>query len=183
MLSGQYQLYYIEERSGNHLTFHRRGEAGPIISTATYCEGQLGSSDIKLVQSSGTIRLEHIPRRLLFFSPKASFTFAGKKYSWKALHNLIEEGTNRLVAQYQPIGSNNRLGQLSMSDGDQNFTDMVVVTAFVLQRSTDARKRTVTSFSIVSLILPGIRGLVEEVSLCRLGFRLEIVQTIVFFTE
>jgi len=118
--------------------------------------------------------LEHVPRRLLFFSPKASFTFDGKKYSWKGLHNLFEEKTNRLVAQYQPTGSNNRLGQLSVSDGDQDFTDMVVVTAFVLQRSSDARKRAVINFAMARLILPGICGIIKGNSLCREQFRLEI---------
>ena len=165
---------YIKERSGNSLTFHRKGESGPIIGTATYCEGELGSSNIKLVQSSATITLEHIPRRLLFFSPKASFTLDGKRYSWKGLHNLFEEKTSRLVAQYQPMGSNKRLGQLSVSDGDQDFTDMVVVTAFVLQRSTDAQKRAVISIGIAWLILSGIRGLVKGISLSREQFRLAV---------
>jgi len=90
------------------------------------------------------------------------------------LHNLFEEKTSRLVAQYQPMGSNKRLGQLSVSDGDQDFTDMVVVTAFVLQRSTDAQKRAVISIGIAWLILSGIRGLVKGISLSREQFRLAV---------
>jgi len=73
------------------------------------------------------------------------------------------------------MGSNNRLGQLNVSDRDQNFTDIVIVTAFVLQRSTDARKRDVTSFVIETLTVPAIGGLVKGTSLCRDELRLEIL--------
>jgi len=51
---------------------------------------------------------------------------------------------------------------------------MVVVTAFVLQRSTDAQKRAVISIGIAWLILSGIRGLVKGISLSREQFRLAV---------
>jgi len=88
----------MEEGSGKGLTFHRKDESGQILGTATYCGEELGSSSIKLVPSNVTVTLEHIPRRLLFFAPKASFTFDGKTYSWKGLHNVFEEKTIRLVS-------------------------------------------------------------------------------------
>jgi hypothetical protein len=150
---------------GKTLTFHRGQQTGPVIATAECCEEKQGSSKIQLVESSTTVSLEHIPRRMVMLNPKTSFVVDGNKYYWKGYTDLFDEKTDKLVAQYSPIEADNKTGELIVTEGSKkNLNDLVVISAFILQRRSDARKRAVSHLKFYSNILRDL--LARGIGLC-----------------
>jgi hypothetical protein len=141
---------------GKTVTFRRGGKDGPVIATADPCHEKQGSSKIEMASPSTTVVLEHLPRRMLVFPPKTSFSVDNNKYYWKGYTDLFEEKSDRLFAQYQPslTGENEpNTGQLLVNDVDNKFlTDLIVASAVVMQQRSDARKRAVSFLLFISNI-------------------------------
>jgi len=80
--------------------------------------------------------------------PKTTFSVDGKKYHWKGYTDLIDDATDKLVAQYTAIeleGADNKTGTLVISDDEDKIFDLAVIAAIVQQHRSDARKRAVRS--------------------------------------
>ena len=135
------------------ITIHRGEKSLPVIATADCCQEKQGSSKIQMVETSTTVVLEHLPRRMLVLPPKTSFTFAGKKYYWKGYTDLFEEKTDKLLAQYQPTmteGADPCIGQLIIAEGDNlQLNDLVFISSIIMQQRSDARKRAVSHLTSV----------------------------------
>lgn len=140
-------LFYIEFGPGKTITFHRGGKEGKVIATAETCEDKQGTSRIEFVESSTKVALEHLPRRMVgILPPKTTFEVEGKKYHWKGYTDLIDESNNKLVAQYTAIeleGSDNKTGNLVISEGEEKIFDLAVFSTMVQQHRSDARTRAV----------------------------------------
>jgi hypothetical protein len=119
-----------------------------VIATAETCEEKQGSSKIQMTETSTTIALEHIPRRMLVVPPKTTFTAGGKKYYWKGYTDLFDESTDKLLAQYSPVeveGPDSKTGELLITEGvDKQINDLAVISAIVQQHRSEARKRAVS---------------------------------------
>lgn len=119
-----------------------------MIATAETCEEKQGTSKIQMIETSTTIGLEHIPRRMLVLPPKTVFTVGDKKYHWKGYTDLFEESTDKLLAQYSPVeveGSDNKTGELLITEGvDKQINDLTVISAIVQQQRGEARRRAVS---------------------------------------
>jgi len=118
-----------------------------VIATAHLCEEKQGSSKIEMDETSTTVVLEHLPRRMIVLSPKTAFALAGNKYYWKGYTDLFEEKTDKLLAQLISIeGDDDKTGELIVSEGDnKQFNDLVIISAFIMHQRSEARKRAVLS--------------------------------------
>ena len=127
------------------LTFYRDSN-GPLIATAEYCQDKQGTSTIHMVEPSAEILLEHAPRKLLVIPPKTSFSLDGIKYCWHGYSNLYRDDVYSLAAQYKPISPkkhDQKVGQLLIRGYDSHFINVVVISSFILQQRSEARKRKV----------------------------------------
>ena len=142
---------------GSMVTFHRGEKTGPVIATADCCQEKQGSSKIEMVEPPTTVVLDHLPRRMLVLPPKTTFTFDGKKYYWKGYTDMFEEKTDKLLGQYLPAsneGADPGTGHLVVAEDDnKQLSDLVVISAVVMQQRSDARKRAVFDITIYSNIL------------------------------
>lgn len=131
--------------SDKKAVFHRGEETGAVIATANICEEKQGSSEVEMAELSSTVSLQHMPRKMLIVPPKTFFSYNGNKYYWKGYSDFFAEKTDKLLAQYQPAtdDSSDKFGELIVSEGDKGLIDLIVVSAFIVQRRSDARKRAV----------------------------------------
>ena len=126
------------------MTVHRVHKDGPVVATTETCLDKVGTSKITMPDSGTTIILTHSTRRFSISPPKTKLAIDGKDYEWKGYNDLSEKKTGRLVAQYSPVENDEKkLGMLVFTKGDQLRTDMIVVSALVLQQRAAARKRAV----------------------------------------
>jgi hypothetical protein len=110
-----------------------------------------------LSDSATTVILTHSARRFSLSPPKTTFTVNGKEYYWKGYNDLFERKSDKLIAQYSRVeGVDDKFGTIVFGKADKFLTDVILVSSFVLQQRSDARKRAVFSVLIL-LIALGVR--------------------------
>ena len=98
LLRRQEILYYCEVADDRKLILHQGEKAGPVICTADPCLAKHGSSDLHFVDPEMTVSLHYKYHRL---HPKlAKFSIDNKSFRWKGYDELLEDGTNRVVAKF-----------------------------------------------------------------------------------
>ena len=82
---------------------------------------------------------------MIVLSPKTTFSVAANKYYWKGYTDLFEEKTDKLVAQLTSIeGDDDKTGELIVTESDnKQLNDLVIISAFIMQQRSNARKRAV----------------------------------------
>jgi hypothetical protein len=129
--------YYCEADKKLHLTVHKGDKSGPVIATAIQCHDKDGVTEIKLMEPSQVLHLEHHHG---FFHGRTSFEIGGKKVHWKGQSALVEDETGICLAVYKAKlfeAKNRKLGTLLVTAHGVNYIDAIVSSALVKQERTD----------------------------------------------
>ena len=133
-------VYYCEVADEHKLILHRGSKEGPIIATGVPCLEKEGYTDIHFTEPKFTISFQHEHHTLPFLHTKNRFEYNGKKYYWKDHHELVEDGSDLLLATFKPSwleGHGHRIGQLVIKGDGQEMRDIAVITALIVQERAD----------------------------------------------
>jgi len=125
------------------MLIHQGDKEGPVIATADLSRATEGISVVEFMEPKSTIQLEHIHHKLPWTHANTYFTFAGKKYHWKAHAALIEDDTRICLAVYHNINLGaipRKLGSIVLTVEGLKMRDLVVITCLVDKARSDEAK-------------------------------------------
>lgn len=128
-----------------------------MIATGVPCIEKEGYTDIHFNEPKFTVSFQHESHTLPFLHTKNRFEYNGKKYYWKDHHELVEEGTNLLLATFKASwleGDGHRIGQLIVKGDGQDIRDIVVTTSLIVQERADEHVVAVSN-SVDALLIAG----------------------------
>jgi hypothetical protein len=139
-------VYYCDAAPDHKLIVHRGDKSGPVIATGDPCLSKEGLTEIHFPESETVIELQHVHHKFLHLHGKTTFTFNGKRYHWKGHTVLVESDTDVVIAVYHSMWFDanwERLGSLEIASVSKEITDVVVITALVLQERSDEGRQAV----------------------------------------
>ena len=154
-------MYFCEAVSDRKIIIHRGGKTGPVIATGSVCSDKEGTTEVQSQDDVSMITLEHVHHDLLHTHGKTSFTYNGKRYHWKGHTGLVDDETNTLLAIFHSswFGLNwTKIGRLEITVDGQKMTDVVVVTALIVQERSDEEKQSVIGHKCLLMLLAGTRS-------------------------
>jgi hypothetical protein len=130
--------------------FRRGDKNGPIIAETDVCCSTPGATDIEFNEPRAIVHLQHDFH--LTHPCATEFRFGGKTYHWLGHSELVEVETGKVIAQFRTSwhimeSIEHKLGTLTISDEGMSMTDVIVITALIVQeRSEEGRLAVTPSF-------------------------------------
>jgi hypothetical protein len=132
------------------LIIHNGGKDGPVLATGDPYKDAEGDTDVHFTQKESVVSLQHQSHKFPSFHSRTTFAVDGKKYLWKGHNELVDEGTNTVIATFHPLWldapatTHHKIGRLDVKDS--SLLDFIVVTALVVHERDDEHRRAVYQF-------------------------------------
>lgn len=129
-LKNNKQVAYYCQVTPQQVEIHSGDKNGPIIATADSFLGKDGVTDLQLTDG-GVFSVRHKHHTIPLTHGSSSFSAGGKNYIWRKHYDLIEEGTNTVLAVIHPARGSSHLGTLYIFPAGNKIKDLIVLTALV----------------------------------------------------
>jgi hypothetical protein len=143
---GPDQVAYYCNGTPHHAAIHRGDFTGPVIATTDSSEGKDGLTEIHMAEAGSTIPIRHKHETIPHTHGSSFFTVGGKHYYWRKRHDLIEEGTNNVLAAFHPARGSTHQGTLYIFPSAEHMKDIVVISALMDQERVDDKKKAKVSW-------------------------------------